>query len=392
MIKVKLNIIILVLFTLSCSRYPQKVESALKQAGDNRAELEEVLRHYSRDPSDALKLEAAEFLIEHMISYASYDIPDMENCKNDLYRMIMKDSLPEAEVKTILDARYGKLAALPGNRKSDLQNITSAYLIRNIDHAFMVWQKQPWGKSISFDTFCHEILPYRIANEPLQDWREHCYSYFQPVLDAKLKDDDPASAAKIIYDTLLTRSTCFLYAISLPLHQGGVSLLDNMVGSCEDFADLGVYILRALGIPCSMDIILHNPDSKYYSHFWNNFDGGDKRYEWEVNEVSPAETGFNPIRKRGKIYRKGFAVQPNAFPVVHFREKVHAALSNPRMKDVTSEYFPGYNLTVPVSVKYPKEKLLYLCVFDGNGWTPVAGAEIKNGKADFGDVEYDIVY
>ena len=32
--------------------------------------------------------------------------------------------------------------------------IDSAYLCRNIDWAFKVWQEQPWGKNISFETFC----------------------------------------------------------------------------------------------------------------------------------------------------------------------------------------------------------------------------------------------
>jgi len=49
--KKTLLIIGLSCFLLSCShsfRYSDDIESVLKQAGDNREELEKVLKHYSR--------------------------------------------------------------------------------------------------------------------------------------------------------------------------------------------------------------------------------------------------------------------------------------------------------------------------------------------------------
>jgi len=38
---------------ISCSRYPAGVEQSLRLAGDNRAELEKALEHYSEDPADS---------------------------------------------------------------------------------------------------------------------------------------------------------------------------------------------------------------------------------------------------------------------------------------------------------------------------------------------------
>lgn len=49
--------------------------------------------------------------------------------------------------------------------------MTADYLINNIDHAFKVWKHRPWNKTLGFDDFCELILPYRIGNEPLSDWR-----------------------------------------------------------------------------------------------------------------------------------------------------------------------------------------------------------------------------
>jgi hypothetical protein len=57
--------------------YSPEINSVLFMAGDNRPELEKVLKHYGRNPSDRLKLRAAEFLIANMPDKESryYDAP-----------------------------------------------------------------------------------------------------------------------------------------------------------------------------------------------------------------------------------------------------------------------------------------------------------------------------
>jgi hypothetical protein len=57
------------------------VAAALDIAGNNRSELEQILKHYGRDPADSLKLRAAEFLITHMPEHYSYRHPEpAERC------------------------------------------------------------------------------------------------------------------------------------------------------------------------------------------------------------------------------------------------------------------------------------------------------------------------
>ena len=53
----------------ACSESRYGISEALELAGDNRAELEQVLEHYSDDPE---KLAAARFLIENMPGHYSY--------------------------------------------------------------------------------------------------------------------------------------------------------------------------------------------------------------------------------------------------------------------------------------------------------------------------------
>ncbi len=63
----KLLIFTGLILLISChNSKDRKLESALELAGENRTELQKVLDHYSQNPADSLKLEAAKFLIENM--------------------------------------------------------------------------------------------------------------------------------------------------------------------------------------------------------------------------------------------------------------------------------------------------------------------------------------
>ncbi len=54
-------VVLLLLLFVGCSNNSDYLDVALKQAGENRAELERVLDYYKKDSPDALKLKAAVF-------------------------------------------------------------------------------------------------------------------------------------------------------------------------------------------------------------------------------------------------------------------------------------------------------------------------------------------
>lgn len=89
----------------------------------------------------------------------------------------------------------------------DIETIDSAYLCKNIEWSFKVWQEQPWGKHVSFTDFCEYILPHRIGDETLTDWREEIYQKYNPLLDSLrasdvLDKEDPAVAARCLLDSI----------------------------------------------------------------------------------------------------------------------------------------------------------------------------------------------
>ena len=92
------QILIVLLFFVSCTGRKTPLEYALCMAEDNRAELEKVLSYYKDDPE---KYAAAVFLIENMPAHISYRDDEIDKyydiahelLKTDLSHVIIRDSL-----------------------------------------------------------------------------------------------------------------------------------------------------------------------------------------------------------------------------------------------------------------------------------------------------------
>ena len=179
------------------------LERALAAAGPNRAELEKVLVRYAARPEDSLKYRAAVFLIENMPGHTYYRGEQLDNYLE--YYAILPEAISSgrgsaAAVDTIR-TRYGALDLSSLEHLSDIGTVDSAYLCSNIDWAFKVWEEQPWCRNVSFGDFCEYILPYRVGNETLAEWREDYYAEYNGVLDSLRRSpgkDDPLQAAQVI--------------------------------------------------------------------------------------------------------------------------------------------------------------------------------------------------
>ena len=112
-----------------------------------------------------------------------------------------------------------------------------------------------WALGIS----CEYILPYRVGNETLADWREMYYEKYNGILDGLRNSDssdreDPAAAARIITDSLTgPKKIFFTSAAPAALPHIGPVAADSRSGNCRDLVDFALYVCRALGIPCASD-------------------------------------------------------------------------------------------------------------------------------------------
>lgn len=264
---IRYAIIILLLFVLgwgivsrsfSRERSITSLEVALRVADKNRLELEKVLRYYQRDTADSLKYKATCFLIENMPYYSYACGEQLEKYK--LYYMWLKNS--KGKSPQLISDSIKKVFGPIGNtvRKRDILEIDSAYLCSNIEWAFKVWKEQPWGKNISFDYFCEYILPYRIDDESLASWREMYYEKYNSLLDSlrmsnTLDKEDPVVAASYLIERLPNKEHIFTSVTPTAFGHIGPEYVQYLSGSCREVTDFGVYLFRALGIPCAIDFI-----------------------------------------------------------------------------------------------------------------------------------------
>ena len=160
-----------ILLLTCCSRESASLRYALRQAGDNRSELEAVLTHYSNEPE---KLDAARYLISNLPAHYSYE-GDSIHEYYDYAARILSDTLltPEQQRDTLLYVSERDFQNVATQTIPDACIITADYLIKNIDMAYAQWKTCPWARQLTFDEFCEWLLPYKIKElQSLDSWRD----------------------------------------------------------------------------------------------------------------------------------------------------------------------------------------------------------------------------
>lgn len=158
------TLLVAFLLCVACNR---NLDRALQQAGDNRAELEKVLAHFKDDP-DPLKYRAAKFLIENMPYHYTYEGKAIE-AYDSVYLQMADEPLPERN--KFFKERTDSIRFSDQRFAIDIQTVKADYLIRAIDEACDTWRRSSWQDDYDEELFFNYVLPYRILNEPLSDWR-----------------------------------------------------------------------------------------------------------------------------------------------------------------------------------------------------------------------------
>lgn len=342
-----MKIIVLYFFLFLCTltsclhTVNDKLARSLNLAGDNREELFKVLLHY-KNRNDTLKYKAALFLIENM----SYHYSQL-NKNRSMVESAMQTFLKEGFIHPdTLDVLYENCSQF--NTYDDVQIIKADFLIRNIDMAFDAWQKRPWGKYYTFDEFCEYLLPYRVLNEPLEEWREMYAKRFAYILDSLYTGTDVIEAANTVCKVLKEEGYIHTMKFS-PL--GAVSPLfiaDHRIGDCADECNFTIFVMRSLGIPIQSDFYDYSPET-FSSHGWcvvldttklniplYYSDFFAKRGSMETDD-----------RRKCKIYRRTYAIQEDVLETIP-NNSFPTELKDLFRVDVSDEYFDA-TLTLPIT-------------------------------------------
>lgn len=379
-----------------------QLENALCLAGENRIELEKVLNRYARNPGDSLKLRAAEFLIENMPGHSYYEgalLDDYLTYYALLEEVFENRQDPSVAVDSIRNM-FGPFSMDFLYKRQDIQTVDSAYLCNNIEWAFKVWTEQPWNRHLSFDDFCESILPYRVGNETLPDWREKYYEEYSHIMDVFKQTDtvdiyDPLAAADFLAGYILPNEHLhFTTLVPAPLPHIGPEAVRHRCGSCRDLSDFVVYAFRALGIPCSVDYmpILRND---YTGHSWVAIydKHGELYYQEFLREIKKVKGSELWSNNKLKVFRTTFAENRTISAEIHkYEECLVEMFKAPHFEDVTKEYASDYieGLTIASAEMYPGRKpdVVYLCASAGASWIPMAWAPFKKGKAVFSNLDH----
>ena len=381
-------------FFASCSS-DDKLGWALNKAGKNRKEIEAVLAHYKANEKDSLKYKAAVFLIENMPYHFYYEGELLDNYSN-IYEVMMQIQEPDIVIDSFRK-KYGPFSTQGLDKKEDIKCIKSDYLISNIDFAFKVWKEQPWGKNVSFDDFCLYILPYRVNEEQPLEWRKLLYEKYNPLLDNLIKTgdvSDPLVAAQVVINFLCEEEKFFTTSMSnIPLKTP--LLIDkHRAASCRDMADLTVYILRALGIPCGIDYIqLHGRINS--GHNWTfilDKEGNSFSSDYLDCQLIPASEN---LHFAVKIFRETFSVNNELKDELSkFKSSPAPYLINPKFIDVTDFYCKDKPHSISISdtnfyYSINKDNIVYLCGSYLRDWKPVDHAIVEGDKISYNKIKTD---
>lgn len=356
-----------------------------------------VYAHYSKE-KDSLKRKAAEFLFKNIPYHFSFSGSILDNYYKDIIRINTIDNF-----ENCIDAYNNYIDTLNTDNFDiemvyDTDVISAEYIISNIDEAFDVWRNGKWASHLDFEDFCEYLLPYRIGNEQICNWREDARSEYLHTLDWMDSEDDKSYST---YWAALNMNESIKHherRIYKTLHLGGIDfpywVLKRMkIGECIDNAHYAVYVMRSCGIPVSIDFTPQWP-FRSNGHYWNTLlDSSGKNIPFMgggSNPGYPCKAGY----LLAKVYRKTFAYQEGSLAALNKKigENIPPALNDPFMKDVTDEYLKGVSLKLILKERR-KNHFLYLSVFDNSKWIPICFSGVsKLNTATFENIGTGIVY
>lgn len=409
---------LLILFALVSCRQDARLEQALHLSGSNRTELEKVLAHFE---GDSLKYAAACFLIENMPGafgvdssvlsvyapfYKQYDSWSHTFDYDSLF--IIDGYSRKQEWGGGVDSlwkSFSERKAWRGSKKMipDLQSVSSARLITEIEQSFKAWKENVYTQNASFEDFCEYILPYRRINSLLIDSaRQVFYARYGGhffVTEGKEMIDEA--------DSLLYRCRkvvhCAFYGTNIPIHNAATfEYLGH--GLCEHRCWFNSLLFSSLGMAVAIDFV-PSWGNRNSGHSWNVLikDGQSYAFEpfWDADRWKYKRIYNN---RTHDIYWGRFRL-PKVFRYTYRRyvegppadkdmilDDIPLLFRNLNKKDVSHEYFDTTDVNVPLKDIPSGMKYAYLCVEDYAGWQPVQWGKIENGTACFKGMGKDIVY
>jgi hypothetical protein len=374
-----------------CAKSPDMFKLALEISGENRAELEKVLRHYENEP---LKLKAAHFLIENMPGHVSYSNHKyVEKYYDAIDSVNLLADLGNDELTDIYRAIVAKYSERP-SFVQDVQIISSGYLIDNIDRAFDDWQNGNWATHLNFEEFCEYLLPYKVTEyQTLDNWRE----YFSGAVygDLQYLPCDGHSYHSSYWSCYAVQQELIKLNPEKYIDVRGQypvrrmhSLMHTLLKKdCDDNNIANISVLRAKGIPAMIDFTPFWPN-RNRGHAWCIIlDNTGKNRCFQGLDILENSYYATPM---AKVFRHCYAINPELVELNTSEKSVPATFRNIHIADVTDEYFRTGDPVVNLDIQHGQ--YAYLSVFNNAHWRPIHWGKINDKKVVFEKMGRDVVY
>lgn len=368
---------------LSCTPEPNEVKKMLVASGDNKKEFDKIIQKYSWWDNE--KLNGVYFLLANMDKKYSYGGEDVDNF-DAMFRIL--DSLRQKKVyiKTIspiVQSKWDSLANIYGNPSPltadeylDMDSIKANFLIEDIELAFKIRKEIPVAAQLSPAQFYEYILPYRIGNEKLENWRVNLYKKYSGLRDS-LKHDGFKLATAIYED--IHKSFKSNHAIAAyPFDVCASKMQMAHCGTCRSIAIYTTMALRANGIPAVID----------FTPFWGNRSSGHEWVSVLRNKSFVSLEEKSPYRL-SKVFRMTYEKQ-KGMPLG--KVDLPPSMIDPYRKDVTNEYVKTHDVKVPLKDLSLKKKIALICTYSKNSWKPQDYGEVKANIATFKNIGAEILY
>ncbi len=208
---------------------------------------------------------------------------------------------------------------------SDLQSLTSEFLLSNSQLTWLAFNKAAWKDSVPEDVFLDCLLPYASVNERRDQWRKDFYERFTPLINragtsgeaAALLNQQVFPSLKVKYSTGRKKAD-----------QSPFESMESGLASCTGLSILLVDACRAVGIPARIvgtPLWSDNSGNHTWVEVWDNGwhftgacepSGKELNAAWFIDRASKAQRDH----RLHAIYAVTFRRNGQSFPMVWARE------------------------------------------------------------------------
>ncbi len=367
---------------------PASVRRVIQNAGLNKPELVKAIGYYEKN-KDTLQRKALFCLMAQMNKNYTVYYSVQDSLGNHYFFNPEKypDYLSLNRAWDSTEQIRGNLIYHADSFRVDGQTLKGNYLIHNLNEAFKAHTLFPWSKDYDFQTFCHWILPYRVANERPEKFRKYFLKEYGPLPSKFYNDTSHPLDVALYLNKLINQKIDYKDTYNKSINVQTIKQLEK--SGLGNFYDINIYkvkVMRAFGIAAAMDYTPFLADTNFGYAYTTVILPDRDEFILAYNHRVKA------MHKQGrlaKLYRRTFFRDSSSlYAIKKTKKSTPPYLGDFYYKDITN---PLQSANVWLHLNGNPE-YAYLCVFNDGGWHPIAWTTAKDSLALFKEMGTHIIY